>query len=220
MPDISKYLRLSTEHIPERLINGPGGLDAIDGVIAYQYPEGAWLWVPDDVDEHLQTSGDTPALNTGRRGPNESARCIPEIERLWRDARSRGCDFVNLTRGAGPEPDLRTYLRLSTAHIPEPLINGPGGLDAIDGVSAHQYPEGAWLAVPEEIDSHLASCGYTPAEHTMQIRKAHADEPDLWPRPLDEIETLWRYARGLGCDFIRLDADEQRDPNLPTYPWR
>ncbi len=220
MAEISRYLRISTAHIPERLINEPGGLDAVEGVIAYHYPEGAWLWVPDDVDEHLEASGYTPALNAAFCGPSQSARRIPEIERLWRDARSRGCDFIDLAPGVGPEPDLRTYLRLSTAHIPERLINGSGGLNAIDGVTAHQYPEGAWLSVPGDVDEHLAASGYTPAEDAKQIRKAHADEPDLWPRSLDEIETLWRYARALGCDFIRLDADEQRDPNLQTYPWR
>jgi hypothetical protein len=220
MAEISRYLHISTAHIPELVINGPGGLDAVEGVIAYHYPEGAWLWVPDDVDEHLEASGYTPALNAGLCGPNKSARCIPEIERLWRDARSRGCDFINLAPGAGPEPDLRTYLRLSTAHIPERLINGSGGLNAIDGVTAHQYPEGGWLSVPDDVDSHLAAYGYAPAEDAKQIRKAHEGERDLWPRSLDEIETLWRYARALGCDFIRLDADEEHDPNLKRYPWR
>jgi hypothetical protein len=116
--------------------------------------------------------------------------------------------------------EISRCLRISTAHIPERLINESGGLDAIEGVIAYHYPEGAWLWVPDDIDEHLEASGYTPAEDAKQIRKAHADEPDLWPRSLDEIETLWRYARALDCAFIRLDADEQRDPNLQTYPWR
>jgi hypothetical protein len=220
MPEISKYLLRSTAEIPQRLIDAPGGLDAIDGVIAYQYPDGAWLWVPDDVDQHIEEAGQTPARKVGHRGPDQRPSCNPEIERLWRYARSRGCDFIHLTAGAGTETILGTFLRLSTAHIPERLINGAGGLDAIDGVIAHQYPEGAWLSVPRDVDSHLAACGYTPSEDAKRVRKAYDDEPGMWPRSLDEIETLWRYARTLGCDFIRLDADEEIDPDLRSYPWR
>jgi hypothetical protein len=116
-------------------------------------------------------------------------------------------------------PEISKYLRLSTTHIPEPLINGPGGLDAIDGVIAYQYPEGAWLWVPDDVDEHLESSGYTPADDAKQLRETHNDEADEWPRSLEEIETLWRYARSLGCDFIRLDADEEIDPELPVYDW-
>ena len=116
-------------------------------------------------------------------------------------------------------PHTSTYLRLSTMHIPEALINGPGGLDAIGGVIAYKYPEGAWMWVPDDVDEHLQSSGYTPAADAKQIRKTRADEPEQWPRSLEEIETLWRYARSLGCDFIRLDADEEIDPELPVYDW-
>jgi hypothetical protein len=116
-------------------------------------------------------------------------------------------------------PEISKYLRLSTAHIPERLINSRGGLDAVDGVIAYQYPEGAWLLVPDDVDEYLEEAGYTPAADAQQIRKTHADDPSAWPRSLEEIETLWRYARSLGCDFIRLDADEEQDPALPVYNW-
>jgi hypothetical protein len=115
-------------------------------------------------------------------------------------------------------PQTSKYLRLSTAHVPERLLNNPGGLDAIDGVIAYQYPEGAWLLVPDDVDEHLAESGYTPAADAKQIRKT-TDDPADWPRSLDEIEALWRYARSLGCDLIRLDADEDVDPALRVYNW-
>jgi hypothetical protein len=114
-------------------------------------------------------------------------------------------------------PEISRYLRLSTAHIPERLINGRGGLDAITGVIAYQYPEGAWLWVPADVDEHLEESGYTPATAAQQTG-TNPDNPGE-TRPLAAIEKLWRYARKLGCDFIRLDADEEVDPKLPIYDW-
>ncbi len=115
-------------------------------------------------------------------------------------------------------PQISKYLRLSTVHIPERLINRPGGLDAIEGVIAYQYPEGAWLWVPDDIDEHLESSGYMLATDATQIRKT-TEHPGAWSGSLDEIAKLWRYARSLGCDFIRLDADEQIDAELPVHDW-
>jgi len=116
-------------------------------------------------------------------------------------------------------PEISKYLRLSTAHIPERLINGRGGLDAIDGAIAYPYPEGAWLWVPDDVDEHLEAHDLTPAADAKQIRKTYAGEPEKWRCSLEEIETLWRYARSLDCDYIRLDADEPIDPNIPVYDW-
>jgi hypothetical protein len=46
------------------------------------------------------------------------------------------------------------------------------------------------------------------------------DRPWRRGRTIGDIEALWRYARQLGCDYIRLDADAGVDPRLPTYEWR
>jgi hypothetical protein len=53
-PRIRKFLDLSTAHVSDEVINQPGGLNAIEGVIAYQDEYGAWLWIPDDVDQRLE----------------------------------------------------------------------------------------------------------------------------------------------------------------------
>jgi hypothetical protein len=34
-----------------------------------------------------------------------------------------------------------------------------------------------------------------------------------------EIETIWRLARSLDCDYVRLDADGPVDETLPTWDW-
>lgn len=93
--------------------------------------------------------------------------------------------------------EIHRYLGLSTSHLPEHVINHPGGLNAIDGVIAYDYDYGTWLIVPEEID--------------VAVEEAHD--------PIAEIEQLWRYASEHDCDLIRLDRDEPEDPDLPTYEW-
>jgi hypothetical protein len=114
---------------------------------------------------------------------------------------------------------ISMYLRLSTAHVPEHLINQKGGLDAIDGVIAWAYEYGSWLWVPDNVDEHLDASGYAPAPDATQTRATHRDEPEVRPRSIPEIEALWRHARAHACDYIRLDADEEVDPDLPVYEW-
>jgi hypothetical protein len=113
---------------------------------------------------------------------------------------------------------ISNFMRLSTAHIPEHVINQPGGLDAIDGVIAFAYPEGAWLLVPDDVDDFLEAEGYDAAT-SASARDHGTPEPGAQPRTIPELEWLWRYAREHDCDAIRLDADEEKDPKLPTYEW-
>lgn len=78
---VRRLLDLNTGHLPE-------GMDptTIEGVVAETYGEyGWWLWVPDDIDQHIGFE----------EGP------IPEeIVTIWRFARERGCDYVLLDRDA------------------------------------------------------------------------------------------------------------------------
>lgn len=94
--------------------------------------------------------------------------------------------------------ETHTYLDLSTAHLPQALVNQDGGLNAIPGVVSYPYEHGEWLWVPVDVDEWLADWATTG------------------PIP-GEIASLWRYARGLGCDFVRLDADGATNDALPTY---
>lgn len=89
-------------------------------------------------------------------------------------------------------PRVRRILELSTAHLPEQILNQPGGLNASDGVVGYEDEYGAWLWVPDSTWRHQGP---------------------------PELERLWRYAREHSCDYIRLDADADIDPQLPVYEW-
>jgi hypothetical protein len=91
--------------------------------------------------------------------------------------------------------DIRTYLDLSTAHVTEEVMQGIKG---VPGVIADLNPYGAWLWVPENVD--------------QRIRETDDEIP---PCVLD----IWRHARSLGCDYLRLDCDGEVNEALPTYEW-
>lgn len=94
-------------------------------------------------------------------------------------------------------PVIRTFLELSTAHLPEHL-GSPGGLDHTRGVIAHGTDTGFWLWVPNDPD---------------ESAQATTD-----PVP-DVVLAIQRYARARGCDYVRFDADADQVGELPTWDW-
>jgi hypothetical protein len=94
MSNVRQFLEISTSHVPDSAINQPGGLNAIEGVIAYAYEHGSWLWVPDNVDEHLRDYDDFDSV---------------EIEAIWRHARELDCDWVRLDADGDQEAELAVF---------------------------------------------------------------------------------------------------------------
>ncbi len=90
---------------------------------------------------------------------------------------------------------VRSFLDLSTAHLPEHL--GSHGLSGHDGVTASEPTYGWLMWVPPDPQTHAD------------------DHPDLPP----EVLAIQRYARGLDCDYVRFDADADRVDDLPTWDW-
>jgi hypothetical protein len=90
---VYRYLDLSTVHVPQDALNGPGGLNRYDGVIAYAYEYGAWLWVPDDAEERVEDYEDVPAF----------------VAAIWRRAQALGCAFVRLDADGPTSPALETF---------------------------------------------------------------------------------------------------------------
>jgi hypothetical protein len=105
-----------------------------------------------------------------------------------------------LVRRPAADTAVRRFLELSTAHLPKAVM---ADLNGYDGVVAHAYPHGAWLWVPEDPAEHAAGYG-DPAEH------------DGVPAQVLVIQV---YARAAGCDWVRLDADGDRNPELPHWNW-
>lgn len=109
-----------------------------------------------------------------------------------------------------PASRIIKVLDLSTAHLPESLMNGPiGPLNSIEGVIAYAHGEyGFLLWVPDD-----------PQEHA-----------DDYPNPADddvcsdegvpaEVLAVQLYARGLGCDYVLFDRDADTNADLPTWDW-
>jgi hypothetical protein len=90
VPNIRKLLDLSTNHLPEPIMQDP---DSFDGVIAHTFDHGAFLWVPNDVDAHN----------------NDYENFPEEVAAVQRYARSHGCDYVLLDADAGRDPALPTW---------------------------------------------------------------------------------------------------------------
>ena len=92
-------------------------------------------------------------------------------------------------------PDIRTFLDLSTAHLPEQMCDR---LDAIPGVVAHQTVYGWLMQVPDQPGD--------PDEHDG------AEVPDV-------LLTIQAFARTAGCAYVLFDADADRIDALPTWDW-
>lgn len=89
-------------------------------------------------------------------------------------------------------------LDLSTGHLPEDLGQD---LTGHAGVVAYDLPYGWLLAVPPDLDDHIAE---------------YAGTPDAVPDP---IVGIWRLAGRHGCRYVLLDQDGPVEPELPTYDW-
>jgi hypothetical protein len=104
----------------------------------------------------------------------------------------------HVTAGDRPaDAVIRTFLNLSTAHLP-PYLGTPGGLDTTAGVIAYATDNGFLLWVPDDPD---------------ESAQATTD-----PVP-DAVLAIQRYARQLGCDYVLFDADAEQVAALPTWDW-
>lgn len=81
------------------------------------------------------------------------------------------------------------YLDVSTAHIPEHLLNGECELKLAN------YPQGAFFYVPDP----------DPACESEPIPP--------------EIEAVFKYAAEHNCIIVRFDADGMLFPEFPEYDW-
>lgn len=94
-----------------------------------------------------------------------------------------------------PALEIRRMLVLSTAHLPEHLINGP----APDGVVRHDFEYGCLLWVPDS-------------------PRAESAENEDAPIP-EEILHVQLYARKHGCDYVMFDQDGDTVGELRTWEW-
>lgn len=93
---------------------------------------------------------------------------------------------------------VRRFLDLSTAHLPEQVMNGP--LNSFAHVVAYEFEFGALLWVPPI--------------------KPDNDIEDLAAQGVpEEIVHIWRYARSLDCDYVLFDRDADTNDDLPTWEW-
>jgi hypothetical protein len=90
-------------------------------------------------------------------------------------------------------PDIRTFLDLSTAHLPEHICDRLG---AVPGVIAHETVYGWLMWVPDN-----------PAD------------PDERAEVPDVVATIQCFARAAGCDYVLFDRDADRMDALPTWDW-
>jgi hypothetical protein len=96
-------------------------------------------------------------------------------------------------------PDIRTFLDLSTAHLPEQICDQ---LSTQPGVIAYQTIYGWLMRVPEQ-----------PGELD---ERAGIEIPEV-------VLVIQRFARAAGCDYVLFhaapDADADRVDALPTWDW-
>lgn len=88
---------------------------------------------------------------------------------------------------------VRTFLDLSTAHLPEHLCQNLGGYSSI---RAWETEYGWFMWAPGDID----------------------DDPDYDDVP-DEVRAIWRFARAHGCHYVLLDRDAEILDGLPSWDW-
>jgi hypothetical protein len=118
-------------------------------------------------------------------------------------------------------PKFFKMLDLSTAHLTESLARE---LNSFPGVIANDREYGWLLWVPENIDEHVAEYEsdepMTPPDdpNYADVHQAEAQERDLNEIP-SEIVTIWRYAEKHDCQYVLLDRDAEKNPDLPTYDW-
>lgn len=89
-------------------------------------------------------------------------------------------------------PNIRKLLDLSTAHLPQEILEN---LPSLPATVAHATEYGAFLWVPND-----------PDEGFVEM-------------PPPEVLRVQLYARSLDCDYVLFDVDAEIDPNLPTWEW-
>jgi len=98
-------------------------------------------------------------------------------------------------RPEAPVPFIRTFLDLSTAHLPEAVCDR---LSAQPGVVAYSTTQGWLMWVPDN-----------PDEHAL-----HSDDPTP-----EVVLSIQRYARAMDCDYVLFDADADQIDDLPAWQW-
>lgn len=93
-------------------------------------------------------------------------------------------------------PVIRKFLDLSTAHLPQHIMNGP--LNSFENVVAYDTQYGALLWVPDD-----------PQESNDGMDESVPAE----------VLAVQLYARSLGCDYVLFDRDADTDDALPTWDW-
>lgn len=94
-------------------------------------------------------------------------------------------------------PVIRSFLDLSTAHLPPRFFE-----DGATLTGRHPTEHGMLLWVPESAD---------------EIRKVGASDDCDDAAP--EVVAVRLYARALGCDYILFDGDGPVADELPTFTW-
>lgn len=91
---------------------------------------------------------------------------------------------------------IRKFLDLSTAHLPQSVMEGLSGFENVVAYTHGEY--GAFLWVPDD-----------PQESN-----------DFMDEPIPaEVLAVQLYARSLGCDYVMFDRDADTDEALPTWDW-
>jgi len=118
MPKFFKMLDLSTAHLTETVAQD---LNSYPGVIADDRTYGWFLWVPENVDEHVAEYESALEPMTPPDDPNyddvhhsevqeRELNAIPaEVVAIWRYAQKHECQYVLLDRDADVNPDLPNY---------------------------------------------------------------------------------------------------------------
>ena len=104
-----------------------------------------------------------------------------------------------MNAGIAGVDNVRKFLDLSTAHLPERFFEDGSCL-----TGRYQHDVGMLLWVPDD-----------PTEHVRE----HGDDPQDCDDAAPEVLAVRLYARSLGCDYILFDADGPEDPNLPVFEW-
>lgn len=121
MPTIFKMLDLSTKHLPEDVHDE---LNAHDGVIADERDYGWLLWVPEDIDKHIEeftpesepmtppddpSYGDVHHAEVQDRQLAENETIPPSVVAIWRFAEKHDCEYVLIDRDGAEYPALTRY---------------------------------------------------------------------------------------------------------------
>ena len=110
-----------------------------------------------------------------------------------------------------PNPNVFTYLDVSTAHLTEQTCNAwldENTRSSTSGVISYGKGDyGSFVHVSEDLDELRVAREYEP------------DESEFDAVPQDLLDVL-RSARGLGCRWVQFDMDGDTSAVLPQFEWR